>query len=993
MLDPASNACSNLARLNLQTEDDFSPVLKELDHNAAKQALDSVASAHEKIVQNLLQQFERFDRLLAGTPPAGGDTLETAAALGKELDEAAFQTLAALSHLHEAATATPLTADNPLLKCRTVVLKTTTHGLEALLRQRLLSADIEKKLRERDAPAGGGWWVRWRARNKARLKGGAVAAPVTPQPIATLAGQTARAAVFCDLFAPPEEATLDPEPQAVRRLRQFSHYLNPQTGMFSADTWTLPATVLRNMLLNWQVLVPALAAMLLLPRVHVSLANKAVDSLLFPFAAIGFVLAILAVGKMRFSLPSMGGTPLREEGFIRQICLPLFVSSWFLTLAWSWWIPADPDAAAAMLPSAKFFVGFSITMHLLGRLRLSYIRNFFGFRLIFDATAALLSGALEGYMLWFVADKFFPCPRDFTDHGKIVQFACWSTPAVLMAFLLATTVYIGLASFWTSDEDREWYARAGGWLLLVITLTTSLNLLVFYGVPVLLKAKSLIVAAGGISGIVTIFMGRSAPSGTNNKQSQNSPLNWLAGMASKLAAPVFAAAILLAISTFGQWLNGLLLLRRSGLDLVGVDLGSLNLDQHEYVLKHTEAFVLVEEILVMVGISLLMGFFINVNKFSLHAMYRNRLIRAYLGASRSTEERNPNPFTGFDPDDNVPMHAIRSHQKPFHVLNLNLNLAGKPGKAWQERKAESFTVSPLHCGSQRIQGEGQIPHTGAYRRSVAYASVPPEGPQSKGITLGTAIAVSGAAANPNMGYNSSTLVAFLMTFFNARLGCWFGNPGMRRKWLRSVSWIHPTWERAGPRFSLRSLLTEALSMIDDRHPYVNLSDGGHFENMALYEMVARRCHFIFAIDNGKDNAEAKDYAFEDLGNAIRKIRVDFGVPIDIDFRPIRNQETHFVSGRIKYSAVDGADVEDGFLVVVKPVFAGDDEPADVFNYQQAHPDFPQESTSDQWFSESQFESYRILGQHSVEKMPAAEWIGQIERTQTTPPGALAAGQG
>ena len=94
-----------------------------------------------------------------------------------------------------------------------------------------------------------------------------------------------------------------------------------------------------------------------------------------------------------------------------------------------------------------------------------------------------------------------------------------------------------------------------------------------------------------------------------------------------------------------------------------------------------------------------MGLFINANKFSLHATYRNRLIRAYLAASRST--RSPNRFTGFDPADNIKLHELSS-EKPIHVLNGALNLDRGEQLAWQERKAESFTMSRLHCGAFRL---------------------------------------------------------------------------------------------------------------------------------------------------------------------------------------------------------------------------------------------------------------------------------------------------
>src|SRR5262249_13196478 len=141
----------------------------------------------------------------------------------------------------------------------------------------------------------------------------------------------------------------------------------------------------------------------------------------------------------------------------------------------------------------------------------------------------------------------------------------------------------------------------------------------------------------------------------------------------------------------------------------------------------------------MLLFGILMGFFINANTFSLHATYRNRLIRAYLAASRkevglekaSHKTCKRHLFTGFDPHDNIKLSDLR-HEKPLHVLNCTLNLVKVEELAWQERRAESFTMSRLHCGSFRV----------GYQPSTKYAN------DGRGITLGTALAISGAAANP-----------------------------------------------------------------------------------------------------------------------------------------------------------------------------------------------------------------------------------------------------
>ena len=100
--------------------------------------------------------------------------------------------------------------------------------------------------------------------------------------------------------------------------------------------------------------------------------------------------------------------------------------------------------------------------------------------------------------------------------------------------------------------------------------------------------------------------------------------------------------------------------------------------------------------------------------------------------------------------------------KLLHVVCMALNLVGGDKLAWQHRKAETFTASPLHSGSFYV----------GYRRSRDYGG-------RQGISLGTAVAVSGAAASSNMGYFSpSPVVTFVLTLFNARLGWWLGNPGV-----------------------------------------------------------------------------------------------------------------------------------------------------------------------------------------------------------------------
>jgi hypothetical protein len=226
----------------------------------------------------------------------------------------------------------------------------------------------------------------------------------------------------------------------------------------------------------------------------------------------------------------------------------------------------------------------------------------------------------------------------------------------------------------------------------------------------------------------------------------------------------------------------------------------------------------------------------------------------------------------------------------------------------------------------------------------------------KGVYLGTAMAISGAAVSPLIGFHYSAGAGFLLAVFNARLGQWLANPNSKSK-----------RNRFGPAVGLWYLLKEAFGLMDDQAPYVYLSDGGHFENLGVYELVRRRCRTIIVGDASED----PDGKCEALANAIRKCRADFGVEIDFDddlsqLRPdpkSKLSRAHYAVGTITYPKRDATDNQfEGKLVYLKASLTKHD-PADVLAYASAHTEFPNESTADQWFDESQFESYRNLGYH------------------------------
>lgn len=376
------------------------------------------------------------------------------------------------------------------------------------------------------------------------------------------------------------------------------------------------------------------------------------------------------------------------------------------------------------------------------------------------------------------------------------------------------------------------------------------------------------------------------------------------------------------------------------------------------------------------AITLLLSFRVNINEFSMHNFYKNRLVRCYLGASKA-KTRQANRLTGFDPNDDFPLSSLDpSHQYfgPCPILNCALNVNVGTELATAERKSESFVFTPRACGFEpklsqldkrlcRTKDQGGLSRHG-YRETRNFLEHP------WGPDLGKTMAISGAAGNPNCGYHTSTPLAFLMTFFDIRMGWWVGNPRRAKE-----------SGREGPRVALLTLLSELFALTTSRSAYVNLSDGGHFENLGLYELVRRRCRYIIVGDGEAD----PNYSFEALGSAIRKCRADFGVEISLDTDPLKLKAgqkvsaCHCVVGTIRYPETqhgrrpdpmceevgetqEPSDQIEGWLVYFKANMTGD-EPEDIQQYQTEHPLFPQESSEEQFFGESQFESYRRLGEH------------------------------
>jgi hypothetical protein len=280
----------------------------------------------------------------------------------------------------------------------------------------------------------------------------------------------------------------------------------------------------------------------------------------------------------------------------------------------------------------------------------------------------------------------------------------------------------------------------------------------------------------------------------------------------------------------------------------------------------------------------------------------------------------------------------------------------------RDRGGESFLLSPLYCGSGAT----------GWRRTDRYAAKSWRTNETATMTLATAMAISGAAANPHTGVagrgmTRSAPMGLLMALLNIRLGYFEVNPNDQRR--RRLGPARPNHISPG----IASLA--GLGGHEKGH-FVELSDGGHFENLGLYELLRREVSLILCSDGGAD----PDFAFADLANAIERARVDFGINVDfvagfehekLAVRRIDDRESDrpshadpgFALADIYYAPRPSSTSKGekrGLLVYLKATMIAN-LPADLIAYRSAHPDFPHETTADQFFDEAQFEAYRELG--------------------------------
>jgi hypothetical protein len=712
----------------------------------------------------------------------------------------------------------------------------------------------------------------------------------------------------------------------IDRVRQSCRYLAPTGGVVSADVWTLVTTMARNLVLNWLVVLPLLASALTVMHIYY-VALRGVErpvgagtclvrgdaawwSLVTIFAGFAISTGYVVLNFVGF------GARWSQQRFLVWFLTPAVGAAVGLTFFWSAY-PCNIDlrmavALAAVIPALGWIALGTLARIVRGRAPAdsATLRIRVGFRTI---VAALAGGPVVGGGIWYLCTFGYGFgPGD----QMLALYAVFGVPLVLALALVQMMVFVGIGSAELDDAVLEWWSRCGAWVAIAAAVWIAAGVLVFYmaalvEVAVRAAARALSIDHRPLSAIVGVLIPllSSLAGMATRAGGQTGQPSTLRSVLQKIGLPL---VILVLLSTIA-WGN-MRLAEALGNRWLPLGLG-------------------------LAALGLTVSAFVPVNRFSLHGMYQQRLIRTFLGASR--RDRDPNAFTGFDQRDDLRVHQLKD-VRPLHVINTTLNAKSSTHMGRKETLAQSFSFTPFYVGNRDL----------GYRPADQYGS--DGGAKATGVSLGMALAVSGAAASSAMGMYSTKSRAFLLTLANARLGLWFGNPESEKRWQSSE-----------PAVSVEPLLRELLGLTTDRNPYVYLSDGGHYENLGLYEMVSRRCRYIIVSDGGCD----PNYTFDDLGNAVRRIRLDLGIPILFSSLTMTKAgqgttNPHAAIGKILYSVMDGPDAADGTILYIKATLSGD-EPIDVRNFASSDPDFTHDSTANQFFDEARFESYRTLGYHSV----------------------------
>ncbi|MDQ6995833.1 MAG: patatin-like phospholipase family protein [Mariprofundus sp.] len=359
--------------------------------------------------------------------------------------------------------------------------------------------------------------------------------------------------------------------------------------------------------------------------------------------------------------------------------------------------------------------------------------------------------------------------------------------------------------------------------------------------------------------------------------------------------------------------------------------------------------------LIIVLLSFWLSRCVNINHISIHRYYRDRLMELFMPNAEKLFSKQHMDQDNLANEAKLSdmcqfRNAATKENKivgPYHIINANMVTINSSYMKLRARGGDNFILSPLYCGNA-VTG---------WMDTKKY--------MDGDMSLATAMAISGAAADPHgapggVGLTRNWSLSLLMALLNVRLGYWAPNPNPKKNMSNAR---FPTWFRQGWHELTGSGMTEKDAM-------VHLADGGHFENLALYELVRRRVKTIVVCDGAADAG----YTFSDFSNFVEKVRVDFGATVNMPsllrmcptpaYDSHGNKKNQFAVDTAEKGYLVGEIIYDdgstGTLAYIKTTMI-EKLPKDIYGYQSAHADFPDETTADQFFDEKQFEAYRELG--------------------------------
>lgn len=369
----------------------------------------------------------------------------------------------------------------------------------------------------------------------------------------------------------------------------------------------------------------------------------------------------------------------------------------------------------------------------------------------------------------------------------------------------------------------------------------------------------------------------------------------------------------------------------------------------------------------------IVGWFTNVNYVSFHRYYRDRLMEAFMPDVETVDAGVSGPARRADEMRLCDVWDPSMELGPLHLINTNAVLVNSNVRKYRIRGGDNFVLSPVYCGGNA---------TGWQRSDTILDG---------GMTLASAMATSGAAANPRAavggrGVTRNQFLSLAMTLLSLRLGYWFPRPSPRKLLKRRPNHFKPSAQFSVPNWGYA-----------ETNAWLELSDGAHFENLGLYELVRRRCGLIVVCDGGGD----PEATYGDFLVALQRIEQDFGAKISFDIEVTQRSEKKrsrrekwrsgpeqliartregvypstaayadrgYFAASIDYGPRGGGYwPEKGLIIYLKTTMIPKLS-MKARGYKGANPAFPDESTADQFFDEEQFEAYRELGYRIADQM-------------------------